>query len=324
MTADKQEELEFAALHADDVLLDALGARRPVRVSGGSGDSPDVVVGLLQAFAYEIDTRSGPLTALLAGNANGTAADYVPMPQPVPAMVPAPPLDEPAPLSASGGHNRARFLVAHRAAAVVTVGSLVLGLGGVSAAVTGEGGPLDGIRRVVGSVTDQVTPQRSDADRISRTLSDAEAALAAADLRSARELLEKARTEIEGAADPKAVTSLRSNLIELRDRWHRAFDEDTAPASAPTEGGDGRFDPNVPGQGMLPDRKPRDLLGGKGETSPADKLPVAPESDVTQTKDELAGRAEQKLEPLPNLPVDEVREPTWAPIVGEGGLLGGK
>ena len=319
MTAEKQEELEFAALHADDLLLDALGARRPVDATG----SDDLVAGLLAAYAPEIDTRTGPLTGLLTAD----AADYVPMPQPVPAMVPAPPIGDAVPLSVPlSTHrrdNRARFLVAHRAAAVVTVGSLVLGIGGVSAAVTGDGGPLDGIRRVVDSVTEQVKPQRSDADRISRTLSDAEAALAAADLRVARELLEKARTDIEGAADPKAFSSLRSNLIELRDRWHQAFDSEAAPASPQATESDRGFDADVPGEEVLaPGGKPGGLVGGGKDT--AEKLPVGPESGITQTKDQIADRAEQKLEPLPDLPVDEIREPTWAPIIGEGGILGGK
>lgn len=316
MTAEKQEELEFAALHADDLLLDALGARRPV----GDTGSDDVVAGLLAAYAQEIDTRTGPLTGLLTAD----AADYVPMPQPVPAMVPAPPIGDTVPLPASRRDNRARFLVAHRAAAVVTVGSLVLGIGGVSAAVTGDGGPLDGIRRVVGSVTEQVKPQRSDADRISRTLSDAEAALAAADLRGARELLEKARTDIEGAADPTAFSSLRSNLIELRDRWHQALEPAAEPASPEVTETDSGLDPTVPGEEVLaPDGEPGGLVDG-AKDNPADKLPVGPESGITQTKDQIADRAEQKLEPLPDLPVDEIREPTWSPIVGEGGILGGK
>lgn len=320
MTAEKQEELEFAALHADDLLLDAQGARRPVSVT----DSDDLVVGLLAAYAQEIDTRTGPLTGLLSGSADGSADDYVPMPQPVPAMVPAPPILDAVPLSPARRDRRARFLVAHRAAAVVTVGSLVLGIGGVAAAVNGEGGPLDGIRRVVGSVTEQVKPQRSDADRISRTLSDAEAALAAADLRSARELLEKARTDIEGAADPAAYSSLRSNLIELRDRWHQALDPNAAPVSPPATEPDRGLNPDVAGEKVLaPDGKPGGLVGA-AEDAPTDKLPVGPESGLTQTKDQIADRAEQKLEPLPALPVEEIREPTWAPIVGEGGILGGK
>lgn len=314
-------ELEFAALHADDLLLDALGARRPLEAADGS---PDVVAALLQAYAHEIDTRSGPLTGLLTA---GTAS-YAPMPRPVPAMVPAPPVDEPVLLPTQGRGNRAKFLVAHRAAAVVTVGSLVLGIGGVSAAVTGDGGPFDGIRRVVGSVTEQVTPHRSDADRISRTLSEAEDALAAADLRSARELLEKARTDIEGASDPAAFSSLRTNLIQLRDRWHQAVDSEAAPPATPTATAtpeDDRLDPNVPGEGMLPDGKPGTLVRpGKEGTVPAERLPVAPESGIGQTKDRIADRAERKLEPLPDLPVDEIREPTWAPIVNEDGLLDGR
>lgn len=307
------EELKFAALHADDLLLDALGARRPVE------SSDDVVAGLLQAFVTELDTRPGPLTGLLAADFYDSydAADSVPTPHPVTVVSAAPPVD----LISHRRSGRARNLVAHRAAAVVTVGALVLGVGGVSAAVTGDGGPLDGIRRVVGSVTEQVTPQRSDADRISGLLSDADRALAADDLRSARELLEKARTRIEGAADPQSFSSLRANLIELRDRWHRAFDEDqTADPAQAAEPSD-RFDA-VPGEGVLDsDGKPRELVG-ESDVSPS--LPVGPESDIKRAKDKVADRAEQKLEPLPALPIDEIRSPTWAPIVGEGGIFGGK
>ncbi len=302
------EELKFAALHADDLLLDALGARRPV------GASDDLVAGLLQAYVAELDTRPGPLTGLLHGESFSTA-DYVPMPVPVATRTPAPPVE----LTSHRRSGRARFLVAHRAAAVVTVGSLVLGVGGVSAAVTGEGGPLDGIRRVVGSVTEQVTPQRSDADRISGLLSDADKALAADDLRSARDLLEKARTGIEGASDPKSFSSLRTSLIEMRDRWHRAFDEDqAAPQAAPDSD---RFD-GVPGEDVLGSEGKSGDLVGDGKVHPT--LPVGPDSDIKKAKDKVADRAEQKLEPLPDLPIDEIRKPTWAPIIGEGGIFGGK
>jgi hypothetical protein len=298
------EELKFAALHADDLLLDALGARRPAGASG------DVVAGLLQAYALEVDTRTGPLTGLLTADSAYDAADYVPMPQPVPAMVPAPAFSEPVDLPT---HRRAKFLMAHRAAAVVTVGSLVLGLGGVSAAVTGGGGPFDGLGRVVSSLSNQVTPQQSGTERVSHTLADAEKALAAADLRSARELLEKARTDIEGAADPAGYSGLRSDLIELRDRWHRAFDE------AESRPSDGKIDA-VPGA-LSPDGKPG-LVGDNGKNSDEAGLPVTDDSSgIKQTKDQIADRAEQKLEPLPDLPVDEIREPTWAPIVGDGALF---
>jgi hypothetical protein len=300
------EELKFAALHADDVLLDALGGRWPAGASGGAGD---VVAGLLQAYAHEVDTRCGPLTGLLTAD----AADYVPMPQSVPAMVPAPPV-EPVAL---GTHRRVRILAAHRAAAVVTVGALVLGLGGVSAAVTGQGGPLDGIRHVVGSVTQQVSPQRSDVEKISRTLAAAQQALAVNDLRSARDLLEKARTDIEGASDPTAFSALRANLIDLRDRWHQAFDASAAPSqTTPRKGG--KISRAVPGQGVLaPQGRPGGLVSG-GDNTPTQGLPVGPRSGITQTKDQIAGSAEQKLEPLPDLPVGELRAPTWAPIIGGG------
>lgn len=196
MSYENSGELEFAALQADDLLLDALGARRP---AGGSGD---VVAGLLTAYALKVDTRTGPLTGLLTADEPYDAADYVPMPQPVATMVAPPPIDEPVDLPT---HRRSKFLVAHRAAAVVTVGSLVLGLGGVSAAAGGQGSPLDGIRRVMSSVSDQVTPQQSPTERVSHTLADAEKALAAADLRSARDLLEEGPHRHRGCGRPGSV-----------------------------------------------------------------------------------------------------------------------
>ena len=313
-------ELEFSALHADDLLLDALGARRP---AGASGDfHTDVVAGLLAAYVNEIDTRTGPLTGLLVAE-----DEFVPMPQAAPAMGAAPPApsDElPIPLAS---HRRPRFGVGHRAAAVATVGALVLGLGGVSAAVTGQGGPIQGIRHVVGSVTDPVKPAHSEQDRISRTLAQAEKALSVNDLRGARELLEKARTDIEGQPDQTAFSSLRDDLIVLRDRWHRAFDESAAPAQAAPSQSDGKLNPTVPGGSVLgPDKKPSAIVDntGKDPNTPAQDFPVGPKSGITQTKDQIADHAEQKLEPLPDLPVGEMRAPTWAPIIGGGGksLLG--
>jgi hypothetical protein len=244
-------------------------------------------------------------------------------------MVAAPSVVAPIALAS---HRRARLGMAHKAAAVATVGALVLGLGGVSAAVTGQGGPIEGIRRVVGTVTDQVTPQHSEADKISRTLAAAEKALSVNDLRGARDLLEKARTDIEGQSDPTAFSGLRANLIELRDRWHQAFARaGTTSQTAP--GQSGQIDPAVPGESVL---SPRGKSGGivsggnngtgKDNNAPSEGLPVGPKSGITQTKDQIADHAEQKLEPLPDLPVGEMRAPTWAPIIGDGGLggLGGK
>ncbi|HVE25242.1 MAG TPA: hypothetical protein VNC22_07560 [Sporichthya sp.] len=330
MTVDKHSEisgeLEFAALHADDLLLDALGARGPLAASGGT---TDVVAGLLQAYVQELDSRPGPLTGLLVVD-----DEFVPVSHPAPAMVAAPPLVESLAESlaepiALSSHRRLRFGAGHRAAAIATVGALVLGLGGVSAAVTGQGGPIQGIRHVVGSVTDQVSPQRSEQDRISRTLAQAEKALNVNDLRGARDLLEKARTAIEGQSDQTAFSALRTNLIELRDRWHRAFDEAATPSTA-TPGQDaGTIDPSVPGQTVLsPQGKAGGLVDGTtdgaDDNTPTQGLPVGPKSGITQTKDQIADHAEQKLEPLPDLPVGEMRAPTWAPIIGDGSLLGGK
>ncbi len=249
MSYENSGELEFAALQADDLLLDALGARRP---AGGSGD---VVAGLLTAYALKVDTRTGPLTGLLTADEPYDAADYVPMPQPVATMVAPPPIDEPVDLPT---HRRSKFLVAHRAAAVVTVGSLVLGLGGVSAAAGGQGSPLDGIRRVMSSVSDQVTPQqsahRAGLPHSRRRREGTRGRRPAQRARSARR-----RPAPTSRVRPTRLqySGLRGDLIELRDRWHRAFDE--TEADAPAQPGDGKIDV------LRPDGKPGLVGGDKGD-----------------------------------------------------------
>lgn len=308
------DDLEFAALHADDLLLDALGQRRPA----GSADDP--IAGLLMAYAGELDTRPGPLTALLA-QGEGVAAGSTLL-HPVPEYVPAPPVELPT-------SRRARFLLAPRAAAIVTVGAIVLGVGGVSAAVTGDGGPLDGIRRVVGSVTGQVTPERSAAQRVGQLLDSAEKALAAGDLRAAREYLEQARNSLDSVQDPSSLGALRDKLILLRDRWNSAFEQSALARGAekveaakeePKKAPD--FEqPTVPGNGsiIVPETGPEDLVPGTGVADPTDQVPVVGDAaGIEKTKDELADRAGDKLDPLPDLPIDQMRAPTWAPIIGGG------
>lgn len=300
------EDLEFAALHADDLMLDALGARRP------AGSANDPIAGLLMAFASELDTRPGPLTALLTPGEGiylgstllESAPEYVPAPIELPSA------------------RRARFLLAPRAAAIVTVGAIVLGVGGVSAAVTGDGGPFDGIRRVMDSVTERVTPQRTDADRVSQLLNSAEKALAADDLRGARTYLEQARTELDSVSDPIALGALRNDLIQLRDRWRNAFEQGAEKAEAARK--DAKQDraeqtPTVPGNGdiIVPETGPDALVPGTGFTDPTDHVPVVgDDSGLARTKNDLADKAGEKLEPLPDLPVGQIRTPTWAPIIG--------
>lgn len=315
MSSEISGDLEFAALHADDLLLDALGARRP----GGSAGDP--IAGLLQAYVAELDARPGPLTALL------TPADGIALPPRMPAvaeaeLAPAPPVLLPV-------ARRTRFLVAPRAAAVVTVGTLVLGIGGVSAAVTGDGGPLDGIRRVVGSVTEQVSPERSDADRVAKMLGDAEKALAADDLRGAREFLEAARSRLDAVEDPSTLSRLRGNLVELRDRWRAALDRRSASdrSDGSDKAGADRVTQTAPGsatrQPASPESEPRSLVPAPEGADPTDKLPaIGEKGGLHEAKERIAESAEQKLEPLPDLPFGEMRTPTWAPIVEE--ILGGR
>lgn len=307
MSNENSGDLEFAALHADDLLLDALGARRPA----GSADDP--VAGLLMAYATELDTRPGPLTALL--NPDHVGAVLL---SPVPEYAPAPPIELPS-------ARRARFLLAPRAAAIVTVGAIVLGVGGVSAAVTGEGGPLQGIRRVVDSVTEQVTPRRDNAERVAQLLDSAKKALAADDLRGARTYLEQARTELSSVADPTALGALRSDLILLRDRWHTAFERGAEKAAAAKQEAAKKDRtaerPTVPGNGniLVPETEtaPEDLVPGTGVVDPTENVPVfGDDGRLAQTKEEIADKASEKLDPLPDLPFDQVRAPTWAPIIG--------
>ena len=98
-----------------------------------------------------------------------------------------------------------------------------------------------------------------------------------------------------------------------------AFDEH-APEAAPGQNG-GKLNPTVPGGSVLtPDKKPSAIVDNTGtdNNTPTQGFPVGPKSGITQTKDQIADHAEQKLEPLPDLPVGEMRAPTWAPIIGGG------
>lgn len=310
------EALEFAVLHADDLLLDALGGRREAGAPG------DPVVGLLRAFTAEVDDMPRSIAGLAdpgRGWALASADD-------VPGFGAAPPVQLPTP-------RRARILLAPRAAAVVTIGAVVLGIGGVSAAVSGEGSPLQGIRRVVDTVAAQVTPERSDADKVSALLREADAALAVGDLGKARGLLVQARERLADVDDVVALGPLQQNLIQLQNRWNSALTEAQQIVAAPVVQ---KTDQSAPGrgrdtppevadeatQGPAVPTSPADVVPGDGTVgSPTDGLRDVPDRAVPDREElgETKAQLQEKvadLQPLPDLPgpIGERREPMQDPF----------
>ncbi|MGQ0630848.1 MAG: hypothetical protein ACT4P1_07380 [Sporichthyaceae bacterium] len=273
--SERTDDLEFAALHADDVLLDALGSRH------GSVTGADPIAGLLRAFAAEVDARPGPLASLLADEAVVERA-------PARSAVALAPRDTDG-ATAGGGvatatlvsHRRHRRALAPRAAAVAIAGAVVFGAGGVAAAVGGQGSPFEGLRRAVQAVTGQ---DRSDtpaeAERVVRLIDSADKALRTGDLPMARTLIEEADTRFAKFSnqfrDARGLEKMRSDLSELRERARNA-------------------DPTGM-DGTLPERIADDLVP-EPALDPTDKLPEVPvQPDLGEAKDKLGDKLEDNLE----------------------------
>lgn len=283
--SERTDDLEFAALHADDVLLDALGSRH------GAQAGADPVAGLLRAFAAEVDSRSGPLAALLADEfaadefrADELAADRAPARATVALAARG---EDLAP--AGGGlatatlvtHRRHRRALAPRAAAMAIAGAVVFGAGGVAAAVGGQGSPLEGLRRAVQTVTGQDRDQvPAEAERVVRLIDSADKALRTGDLPTARILIEEADTRFAKFSnqfqDERGLEKMRSELSELRERARNAD-----PAGMDE---------------TLPERIADELVPDPA-LDPTDKLPEVPvQPDLGEAKDKLKDKLGDKLE----------------------------
>ncbi|MGQ0843711.1 MAG: hypothetical protein ACT4QF_06215 [Sporichthyaceae bacterium] len=205
------EDLQFAALHSDDALLDALGARTPGAALGVAAGvdlsaSDDAAARLLGAFAREIDTRPGPLAHLLDPNA---------APAPARTERPFTAVEETsiAPLAA-----RRRRRAVPRIAAAAAAGVLVVGLGGVAAAVGGAA-PLETLRRAVGAAPEATPTLSTAAAQASSLLASAGKALDAGDLPLAADRFGRAQDLYFQIQDTAAARTLRAKIADFRARW---------------------------------------------------------------------------------------------------------
>ncbi|MGQ0624544.1 MAG: hypothetical protein ACT4PP_07830 [Sporichthyaceae bacterium] len=280
------EDLEFSALHADDLLLDALGSR-----DGGRG-AADPVAGLLRAFAAEVDSRPGPLAALLTEDHCAQATGRRMPARSAVALAPSAqdPADGGGLATATLPSHRRRRPVAPRAAALAITGAVVLGVGGVAAAVGGPGSPIEGLRRVVETVTGQDRTQTpTEAERVVRLIDEAEQALSTGDLPTARTLIEEADTRIArisrvSETDERGLATMRTKLSELRERAGNA-DPAGVEQTLPEE---------IAGE-LVPDPA----------LEPTEKLPEVPAEpelgqDKDKLKDKIEDKADEKLDPLPD------------------------
>jgi hypothetical protein len=308
------EDLQFAALHSDDALLDALGGRVPGAALGvAAGVDPrtegDLVARLLGAYVAELDHRPGPLSTLLETalvdaavartdralvSASGTSwAGY----ESAPAVLPLP----------------RRRTVAPRVVAIATTGALVLGLGGVAAATGGS--PLTPLRRAVGSVSNEVTPARNPAERANQYLDQAEKALNEGNLTLAADQLAKVQRLLPSITDPDLLRSVRAELDALRERWQRVLAPPAAALAKATHGSPPRgvaprkdVDPtaNSPFIYQTPRAAPETLVPGSGVTDPTDQIPAMREDNIDHAKKQLKDKAKEKLgHPLPDKPLPD-------------------
>lgn len=345
------EELELATLYSDDRLLDCLAGRTEV-------SDPDVVCGLLAAFAAEVDTYP----VLLADATLLSVGSH-------PALVPgrssatAPVLDEDEPAEPCPGmlalpiSRSRRHLMLPRTAAAATAMVVVLGVGGAAAAVGGNVGPLtQHIRNAVISVTDQVAPGHSREDRVADLLNDAHVALRNGDLRVASEKAGRARQQLAGLAGPVAE-ALQDELATVLARIQTASQRlGLAAANAGIPGGStiaghhattgratahgGGSNPGSPtatkeasvGAATVADdaspsatpshRTLGDRLEDTGVTDTTDQLPkaVPGEPGIGDAKERLKDKAKEQLDGVPEVPGPVGPVSPWRHPASEGVL----
>ncbi|HEX3830258.1 MAG TPA: hypothetical protein VHV82_23565 [Sporichthyaceae bacterium] len=323
------DELQFGALHSDDALLDALGGRVPGASMGvAEGVTPcaseDVVARLLAAYAEEIDNRPGPLTELLRNPVPALAC----LERPLAAVVADPTAGAVPPAAVPIGHPRRRRLAMSRTAAIVSTGALVLGLGGVAAAVTGKVGPFDDLRRAVSSVTGSSPSAHNPAQRVAKLLESAQEAMNDGDLQSAQDSLAQVQRLLPLIADPDVARTLGAELDALHRRLAAVA---PALASVVSHGSPARTSPNSAGQltgtagpaatsepAPTSHKAPEPFDPGPIVADPTDNLSTVNNSPVGPAKDDLKNKAKQKLgHPLPSqapLPQDHSLPPQDHPL----------
>ena len=347
-----RDDLQFAALHSDDALLDALGARTPgasLGVAAGvdASASPDLAARLLGAWTHEIDTRPGPLTDLLSA---GAAVPSGGIDRPLAAI------EVDAVHTGEGRvarlHARPRRSAMPRGAAVATAACLVLGLGGAAAAVSGSGS-LDSIRRAVGAAP--ASDSQSPAERASALLAAAEEALDAGDLNLAADRMTRAQYLLAEISDARVARTLRAKMAALQTRWQRIV----APVSGALPKGEQSdkpggmlplltdpesadstpyAQPGATAPGAVEDPRDPQLVPDAGVDDPSHKLPLpsdpglhSAKEDLADTREELRDKAKDKLDkdelkslPERKAPPEVPKEPMPGDLPGpDEGSLGG-
>lgn len=335
---------DFSALHSDDALLDALGARaRGAALGVAAGVDPsaaaDSAARLLAAWAQEIDTRPGPLAHLL-GEVDPAARTERPLTAVKPAVTRlhgrlSRAKQEQRGTSALASeaiepvdrreHSRPRRSAMPRVVAAATAGVLVLGLGGVAAAVSG-GTPFESLRRVVGAAP-EISAADTPAQRASALLAAAEDALDSGNLTLAAERLAGAQELLPQVTDAKELRTLRAKLAAFRARWEKVLapvagavskveQAEQAEKRAAELPGVVQKRSGVPDKDIVPDsfdsRRPQ-LVPEAGMDDPSDKLTLpdpgledekgdrleGAKQELKDTRDELKNRAGKKVEQLP-------------------------
>ncbi|MGQ0465786.1 MAG: hypothetical protein ACT4QG_10760 [Sporichthyaceae bacterium] len=287
-----RDDLQFAALHSDDALLDALGARATGAALGvatgvDSSAEGDPVARLLGAWAHEVDTRPGPLTHLL-GEVEQAGAE-----RPLTAVEPG----------VTHLHRRPRRRALPRAVAAATASILVLGIGGVAAAVSG-GTPFESLRQFVGAAP-EVSDAETPAQRASALLVGAKDALDAGNLMLAAERFAGAQELLPEVSDAKEARTLRAQLAAFRARWEKVVAPVSAAVSKAEQQAEKGAVPGavekrsgVPDEQILPDsfdsRRPQ-LVPEAGMDDPSDRLTL-PDPGLEDEKGDRLESAKQGLE----------------------------
>jgi hypothetical protein len=201
--------VDFAAVAADDALLDLLAARAEV-------PADDALAGLLAAFADEVDDG---LAALLA-SAEATEGTDRPALAAVPAVSIVPDLPE-APVRPSHGL---------RAATIALVVGATLSVSGVAAAVTGD--PFAPYRGIVSAVTggdDESAAHAAKVAWLQRQLAGTRARVAHGDLAGADADLATMRARLAATDDLSKGqrTALEARIAAVEAALARAQDRAT-------------------------------------------------------------------------------------------------
>jgi hypothetical protein len=212
-----------------------------------------------------------------------------------------------------------------RTASIVTAGALVLGFSGVAAAIHGNAGPFENLRRAMGSMTGSSPATTNPAKRAQQLLESAEQAMLNGDMNAAADRLAQVQNLLPMISDPDVVNTLRARLDALRKRWAAI-----EPALAALMTHNGKTSPSMAGSptGTSDPRStyapptnsgkaPQTLVPGTSVVSdPTENMPSVNNSPVGEAKNDLKDRAKQHLgHPLPSqapLPAQK-KQPVPAP-----------